>query len=132
MIARQSESLATRQSGTDGEPAVRAHGSVTSRSPQSSRADCSGGWWRTAPALLIAALLAAGSTLAQPAQSGGQIVVPGSSLAKPGDTGVRAHTNTLIFVPNRGPVHPHPNGADESPPKPRHTGTATGEGSKPE
>jgi hypothetical protein len=82
--------------------------------------------------LLIAALLVAGSALAQPAQSGGQIVVPGSSIAKPGDTGVSAHTNTLIFVPNRGPVHPYPNSAGGLSPKPQHKGTQTGSGTKPE
>ena len=32
----------------------------------------------------------------------GQVVTPPSSIEKPGDSGVRAHTNTQIFIPNRG------------------------------
>jgi hypothetical protein len=52
--------------------------------------------------VLIVALLAASSGYAQTPSAGGHIVIPGSSIEKPGDTGVLAHTNTRIFIPNRG------------------------------
>jgi hypothetical protein len=60
-------------------------------------------------ALIAAATIA--SAAAQP-PSGGQVLVPGSSLEKPGDIGVRPHTNTLIFVPKaNGTVRPPKTGA---------------------
>lgn len=34
----------------------------------------------------------------------GQVIVPASSIARPGDTGLRAHTNTAIFVPAGKPL----------------------------
>jgi hypothetical protein len=49
-------------------------------------------------ALAVVTSVAAAGAAAQP-PSGGQVLVPGSSLANPGDLGVRPHTNTLIFVP---------------------------------
>jgi len=33
---------------------------------------------------------------------GGHVVIPQSSIENPGDVGLRAHTNTRIFVPQRG------------------------------
>ena len=65
-----------------------------------------GSIWRNgaclASLLAAVALPAAGYGQAQPAPGGGQVSVPGSSIEKPGDTGVRAHTNVEIFIPNRG------------------------------
>jgi hypothetical protein len=49
-------------------------------------------------AAVAAAMIANGQ--AQPPPSGGQVLVPGSSLEKPGDIALRPHTNTLIFVPS--------------------------------
>src|SRR5215472_7658707 len=51
------------------------------------------------PALAIAALVVGGGH-AQAPPGAGQVSTPGSSVAKPGDTGVRAHTNIQIFRPN--------------------------------
>jgi len=34
--------------------------------------------------------------------SGGQIIIPGSSVEHPGEVGVRGHTNIEIFVPSGG------------------------------
>jgi hypothetical protein len=53
---------------------------------------------RSRLALAVVTSVAAAGAAAQP-PSGGQVLVPGSSLANPGDLGVRPHTNTLIFVP---------------------------------
>jgi kumamolisin len=47
--------------------------------------------------LLIIALLASASLLS--AQVRGRVIVPDSSIARPGDAGVRAHTTHLKFVP---------------------------------
>lgn len=59
---------------------------------------------------LVAAAMIAGAEAQPP--SGGQVLVPGSSLEKPGDIGVRPHTNTLIFVPKaNGTVSPPKTGA---------------------
>ena len=52
--------------------------------------------------VLALAMLAASGAHAQVAPAGGQVSTPESSLAQPGDTGVRAHTNIQIFVPERG------------------------------
>ena len=68
--------------------------------------------------LIAAAMIA--SAAAQP-PSGGQVLVPGSSLEKPGDIGVRPHTNTLIFVPKaNGTVSPPKTGAAAPTPLPHH------------
>ena len=48
-------------------------------------------------------MLASAGGHAQVAPNAGQVTIPGSSLEKPGDTGVRAHTNIEIFRPNRSP-----------------------------
>ena len=48
-------------------------------------------------------MLASATGHAQVAPNAGQVTIPGSSLEKPGDTGVRAHTNIEIFRPNRSP-----------------------------
>lgn len=52
-----------------------------------------------------AAVLAVGFAQTTPAQSGrgrGTVTVPASSVEKPGDPGLRAHTNYRIFVPAEG------------------------------
>jgi|GraSoiStandDraft_15_1057317.scaffolds.fasta_scaffold702506_1 hypothetical protein len=50
---------------------------------------------------------------------GGQVSTPQSSIEKPGDTGVRAHTNIQIFTPNRGPAGAQapPGGTDTGAPQ---------------
>ena len=56
----------------------------------------------TAP---VAAVLLFGFTISAPAQirSGeGRVTIPESSKAKPGDGGVRAHTNVQVFTPKAG------------------------------
>jgi len=59
--------------------------------------------WMSFQAFAMAMLAAAGgSAQAQPA--GGQVSTPESSIEKPGDTGVRAHTNIEIFTPKGGPA----------------------------
>lgn len=75
------------------------------------------------------AMLSAGSGHAQPPPpAGGQVVTPGSSIEQPGDTGVRAHTNIQIFIPNQPPVpsSPSPNregdAIDHGPPRTAGTG----------
>lgn len=52
--------------------------------------------------VFAAAMLAADSGYAQLPPTGGQVSIPQSSIEKPGDTGVRAHTNIQIFIPNQG------------------------------
>ncbi len=52
-------------------------------------------WVAMAVVLLVVGLTAAG--MAQK----GHIVIPNSSIAKPGDAGVRAHTNLKIMMPDR-------------------------------
>jgi hypothetical protein len=52
------------------------------------------------------AILSAGSGYAQSTPSSGQVFTPGSSIEKPGNTGVRAHTNIQLFIPNRPPPGP--------------------------
>src|SRR5436190_10500514 len=59
-------------------------------------------WPRLSIALLAAAFFAAGNGYAQVPPGTGQVSTPESSIEKPGDTGVRAHTNLQIFIPNRG------------------------------
>ena len=53
-------------------------------------------------AVLAVALLAAGNGYAQVPPGTGQVSTPESSIERPGDTGVRAHTNLQIFIPNEG------------------------------
>jgi hypothetical protein len=55
-------------------------------------------WTRLSGCVAIVAAATIVSAAAQP-PSGGQVLVPGSSIEKPGDIGVRPHTNTLIFDP---------------------------------
>ena len=57
---------------------------------------------RFAIQVLAVELLIAGSAHAQAPPGEGQVYTPQSSIEKPGDTGVRAHTNVQIFIPNRG------------------------------
>jgi len=57
-------------------------------------------WKRLSIAMLAAALLAAENGYAQVPPGAGQVSTPESSVERPGDTGVRAHTNTQIFIPN--------------------------------
>jgi len=51
--------------------------------------------------MLAALTIGAAGGVAQPPAPGGEVLLPGSSVAKPGAAGVWAHTNTLIFIPNR-------------------------------
>jgi hypothetical protein len=53
-----------------------------------------------AMAAIVAAFIAISDDQgAAPQSDCGHVVVPPSSVAKPGDAGVRAHTNTLIYRP---------------------------------
>ena len=74
-------------------------------------------WPRLLIAMLAAALLAAENGYAQVPPGAGQVTTPESSIEKQGDTGVRAHTNTQIFIPNQGAysAQPPPGGAAGSP-----------------
>jgi hypothetical protein len=60
-------------------------------------------WLRLSPQALVVVLLSTGSGYAQVPVGAGQIATPESSIEKPGDVGMRAHTNIQIFVPNRSP-----------------------------
>jgi hypothetical protein len=53
--------------------------------------------------VVVLALIAAAEGYGQTPPGGGQVSTPQSTIEKPGDSGVRAHTNTQIFIPNRGP-----------------------------
>ena len=64
---------------------------------------------------LIIVALSAGSGYAQPPTGAGQISTPESSSEKPGDVGMRAHTNIEIFVPNRGPADAQPPAGNGNP-----------------
>jgi len=59
-------------------------------------------WRRLSIGVLAVGLVAGGNGYAQVSPGTGQVSTPGSSIEKPGDTGVRAHTNIEIFIPNRG------------------------------
>ena len=81
-------------------------------------------WPRLTIEVLAVGLLATGYGYAQVPPGAGQVSTPESSLEKPGDTGVRAHTNTQIFIPNRGaagtqkpPGNFGPGGAGSRPPQ---------------
>jgi hypothetical protein len=63
---------------------------------------CARSWPRLSIALLAFALLGPNNGYAQVPPGAGQISTPESSIEKPGDAGVRAHTNTQIFIPNQG------------------------------
>jgi hypothetical protein len=100
---------------------------------------CSGiVWWRCLSFMvLIIALLAASGGHAQAPSAGGQVLTPESSNEKPGDIGVRAHTNIEIFRPNRGadggqaPPGGVPGGAQLLPPQPPGT-EGVGSGARPQ
>ena len=64
---------------------------------------------------LMILVLSAGSGYAQPPTGAGQISTPESSAEKPGDVGMRAHTNIEIFVPNRGPADAQPPAGNGNP-----------------
>ena len=53
--------------------------------------------------VFVLALIAAAEGYCQTPPGEGQVSTPQSTIEKPGDSGVRAHTNTKIFIPNRGP-----------------------------
>ena len=59
-------------------------------------------WPRLTTEVLAVALLATGYGYAQTPPGAGQVSTPESSIEKPGDSGVRAHTNIQIFIPNPG------------------------------
>ena len=59
-------------------------------------------WPRLSIGVLAIAVFAAGNGYAQVPPGTGQVSTPGSSIEKPGDTGVRAHTNIQTFIPNQG------------------------------
>ena len=46
-------------------------------------------------------MLGTSGVQAQAPSAGGQVSIPESSVEKPGDNGVRAHTNIQIYRPNR-------------------------------
>jgi hypothetical protein len=69
--------------------------------------------------LAVVISIAAVGAAAQP-PSGGQVLVPGSSLASPGDLGVRPHTNTLIFVPQATGAIGRPPASNTVPTHPLH------------
>ncbi len=57
-------------------------------------------------AVVALSLLLSNSAFAQGPR--GRIVVPASSIARPGDAGKRAHTNVRLFVPDGGFTHANP------------------------
>ena len=79
--------------------------------------DCASRSARFASHVLVFALLTAGSGHAQAPPGAGQVVTPGSSIPEPNDTGVRAHTNIQIFIPNQGAAagQAPPSGASPGP-----------------
>jgi hypothetical protein len=70
-------------------------------------------WPRLSIGVLAVAVFAAGNGYAQVPPGTGQVSTPGSSIEKPGDAGVRAHTNIQIFIPNHGAngAHVQPGGS---------------------
>ena len=44
----------------------------------------------------------------KPARADGEVVTPESSVARPGDTDIHAHTNVELFVPAGGPANVAP------------------------
>jgi len=79
------------------------------------------------PAFVLA-LVAAAEGYGQPLPGEGQVSTPQSTIEKPGDSGVRAHTNTQIFIPNRGPdgAGAPPGGSDTGAPQAPGVGPARG------
>src|SRR5262245_61703882 len=80
-------------------------------------------------------LTLAGFVDARAAPNGGQVVIPESSIEKPGDVGKRGHTNIEIFVPHPGtlltPPSPTPPGVGtpaSPPPSPQSTGAERAQG----
>jgi hypothetical protein len=83
-------------------------------------------WTRLSVRVAIVAAATIVSAAAQP-PSGGQVLVPGSSIEKPGDIGVRPHTNTLIFVPKaNGTITRPQTGAGAPTPSQHHRKKAVG------
>jgi kumamolisin len=69
------------------------------------------------PSAIAAAIMTFGLAILAPAQdtpARGNVIIPRSSVALPGDGGVRAHTNLLIFVPDRS--RPAQSFSGETPP----------------
>jgi hypothetical protein len=66
----------------------------------------------------VVMLAALDCAMANAVASGGQVVVPPSSVEQPGDAGKRAHTNVEIFVPYPGtaPTPPSPGSRGVGPP----------------
>jgi len=92
---------------------------------------CGVTWWRCWPfTVLIIVLLASSGLRAQAPAAGGQVSTPDSSIEKPGDSGVRAHTNIQIYRPNRGadggPAPPVSSGPGAPQPPPGTAGASGG------
>jgi hypothetical protein len=75
--------------------------------------------------VFVFALIAAAEGYGQTTPGGGQVSIPQSTIEKPGDTGIRAHTNTQIFIPKRGPD------AARAPPDSTDTGAPQAPGADP-
>jgi hypothetical protein len=73
----------------------------------------------------VFALIAAAQGYGQTPPAGGQVSTPPSTIEKPGDSGVRAHTNTQIFIPNQAPD------GRRAPPAGTDTGAPQGPGLEP-
>jgi hypothetical protein len=94
-------------------------------------------WVKTVACVAVAAamtLTVVGCAAAQAAPDGGHVVIPESSVEKPGDVGKRAHTNIEIFVPRPGTVltPPSPGSPGVGPPanlpaSPQATGAGGGQ-----
>jgi len=63
-------------------------------------------WFGTLVWAIGLAMLPKGSGYAQPPPTGGEVITPGSSMERASDSGVRAHTNIQIFIPNRRAAGP--------------------------
>ena len=66
--------------------------------------------------VLAVALLTTGNGYAQLPPGTGQVSTPESSVEKPGDAGLRAHTNIQIFIPDQGAngAHAPPGGGPDA------------------
>jgi hypothetical protein len=81
--------------------------------------------------LSVVAILPTGNGYGQAQPTGGQISIPPSSLEKPGDAGVRVHTNIEMFTPNRavaGPMSSSRSNAGGAADNGSQTPSATGRG----
>jgi hypothetical protein len=82
--------------------------------------------------MFIVTLLGTYSVHAQAPSAGGQVSIPDSSVEKPQDGGVRAHTTIQVYRPNPNPntggvqVPPGSVGPDPPPPPLETTGTNGG------